>query len=295
MPEMRPPRLAWRVRLSVAAAALLAALALAACEALLMPLQTATPAPAESAPSPQVVRVAACWAALPLAEDLRAAYTVYRPSVAIEIAPMLPEHARDAIAAGHVDLAILSAPDENTAMDGPPGLHWQLLARDGLAVIVHWDLRLEAITAAELEALYAGRVADWSLLGAGEGTPSFAVQSPGTTSRQVFDKAVMLEREVSGAALVLPHDEAVLAWVADNPLAIGYVSAAYLSDDARIRPLAVDGELPTRSRLEQGGYPLGYGIYIARAPDATGEAARLHSFALSRAGREVISQRYGLP
>jgi phosphate transport system substrate-binding protein len=284
-----------RARLLLAAAIASLALWLSACEALFEPLQPTPQAHEEAAASPQMVRVAVASAALPLAENLRLAYMGYRPGVAIEIMPMSSEQAYGLATAGQADLAIVSAPDEQSLRHWAPALSWQPLAHDGVAIITHRDHPLPQLSRRELESLYAGHVADWSLLEAGTGVPELAIQGADATARQLFDSVIMAEREVTSAALVLPHDEAVLAYVAEHPLAIGYLSAAYLESDERVKVIALDRLLPTRSQLEQGGYPLGYVLFIAQAPGAPDEAARLASFALGRAGQEVIGQRYGLP
>lgn len=283
-------------------AALLAVLALlglplAGCEALFVPVPASTPSQADEqeAWSPQEVRLAVCWAALPLAEELRAAYTGYRAGVTIEIAAMSSALAHELAAAGQVDLAIVAAPDEETVRAWQPTLPWRRLARDGLAIIVHRDRPLSQIAVHDLAALYAGQVADWSALGAGQGAPQFLIQGDDTTARHVFDAAVMAEQELSTAARILPHDEAVLAFVSEHPDAIGYLSAAYLGRDGRAKAVSLDGLLPTRPQLEAGDYSLAYELFIAQAPQASEEAARLEEFALGRLGRELIGERYGLP
>ncbi len=286
-----------RTCLALLALAAFLALALAGCETLFTPVREPAPEerPEDDAWTPQVVRLAVSWAALPLAEDLRAAYTGYRAGVSIEITPMSSAQAHSLAAAGQVDLAIVSAPDLTTARAWRPGLPWRRLALDGLALIVHRDRPLNQIGEGALAELYAGYVADWSALGAGAGTPVLAIQSAEATARQVFDAAIMGEHELSTAALVLPHDEAVLAYVAEHPLAIGYLSAAYSGRDGRVKAVSLDGLLPSRAQIEVGGYPLAYELLIAVAPEAPEEAARLEEFALGRLGRELIAERYGLP
>ena len=291
---MRQGRL-WHRRLVYAMLLALVAVSLSACEALFAPLPPTPQAEGEPVPAPQMVRLAVAPAALPLAEDLRAAYRGFRPGVAIEILPMSSEQAYSMATAGQVDLAIVSAPDEPSLRRWAPALSWQPLAQDGLAIVTHRDHPLPQISSRDLGSLFAGYVADWAVLEAGSGAPKLAIQGTDATARQLFDSVIMGEREVTSAALVLPHDGAVLAYVAENPLAIGYLSAAYLGRDERVKVIALDHLLPTRSQLEGDGYPLRYTLFLAQAPGAHDEAARLRTFALGRAGQEAIGQRYGLP
>lgn len=279
-------------RVAGAALAALLVAALAACGIIVAP-DLRIPSPVQEAPAPQVVRMAVCWAALPLAEDLRAAYTGLHPEVSIELTPMDSAHV--SLAEGLVDLAIACAPDAEAIRAQEAYLEWRHLATDALAIVVNRELPLTQISRQDLEKLYAGYVADWSLLGAGHGTPSFAVLSANSAARRVFDSAIMVEREVSSAALVLPHDQAVLAHVAENALAIGYLSAAYLGRDERVVALALDQSLPTWPIGESTRYPLRYELFLAEAQGAGEEATRLAAFALGRTGRALIGQRYGLP
>ncbi len=277
--------------------AALLGLLLAGCATLFAPVQETEGQETgqDDAWSPEVVRLAVCWPALPLAEDLRAAYVGYRNGITIEIAAMSSEQAHSLAASGQADLAIIAAPDQTTARARAPMLPWRHLARDGLAIIVHRDNALSQIGEQALSELYAGYITDWSALEAGQGAPEFAIQSAAVTARQVFDAAIMAGQDLSTAALVLPHDQAVLSYVAEHPLAIGYLSAAYLGREPRVKAVSLDGLWPSRAQLEVGGYPLSYELFISAAPEAPEEAYRFQEFALGRLGREMISERYGLP
>ena len=249
-------------------------------------------------PTPALVRVVACWPAFPLAEDLVDAYAPDHPSVSIDLIPAASPVARSMVSSGRADVAIVAQPIDSSGAsrlspDASSLLASESLAVDAVGIIVHRGSSLRELSMAEVAGLFAGYRLDWEELGAGHGRPEILTQEEGSAMRSIFDEAVMGQQTISSAAVVLPHDRGVLEYVAENPLAIGYLSTAYV--DERVRLVAIGGSEPTPKEIQRGGYPLVYSLEIMLSPGASPEASRLASFALSNKGREIVARRYVPP
>jgi len=96
---------------------------------------------------------------------------------------------------------------------------------------------------------------------------------------------------VSPTAVVMPGSEAVVDYVAHNPLAIGYVSMGHLSE--RVKPLRIEGWKPTPLTVERGRYPLTRTLFFVIPRRARKEIYGLVDFALGPAGQRVLAERYG--
>lgn len=267
------------------------------CRRVLQPLDDREPSPVQEpdGPTPVLVRIVACWPAFPLAEDLVAAYAADHPNALIDLAPASSSVARGLVAAGRVDMAIVGEmPDSRgptrSSRDDSSSLVSEPLALDAIGVIVHADSSLREVSVAELASLFAGYRLDWEELGAGQGRPEILIREEGSAMRRAFDEIVMGQQTVSSASVVLPHDNAILEYVAEHPRAIGYLSKAYVDD--RVRLVAIDGFEPTRDEIRRGRYPLVYPLAILLSPKAPAEASCLSSFALSSKGRDIVEQRY---
>lgn len=246
---------------------------------LLTPTEEVAPAEDDGAP---YLRLAAAWAAAPLAEDLLRAYGDLR---------VCEERLAEALlAAGEADLAIVPRPLTATPEQAQ---HEITLALDALAIIVHPDLPLHRIAPRDLALLYRGHIADWAALEAGAGQPEVLSREEGALARTLFEGVILQGEALTSAALILPHDRAVVDYVASHPLAIGYASQAAV--DGRVKVISLDGLLPAVTALEQGRYPLTYRLALLRAADAPPAAQRLAAFAVSSPGQRAIAQRYVLP
>jgi len=288
---MRPRHRAWRTAwLTITLIGLL----LTGCKVALLPLDQQLPeAPLEAeAPEVILVRVATCWAGQPLAEALIATHTTDQALLSFDLTTSSSRIARDALDAGQAELAIvgpsLGTPDGVPSTPGidPP----QELALDALALIVHPSLALHGITRENLVEVYAGRVLEWESLGGAAGRPAPISLSGDSYGRALFQRVVMGKEAISSATILMPHDRAVVEYVAAHPEAIGYVSRAHV--DERVRMLALDGVEPTVANLKRGAYPLTYSLYLLRAPGASGAATRLATFATASRARGLIEARY---
>lgn len=241
---------------------------------------------------PSLVRVAACWAAQPLVSELVAEYSRLNPRISFDVVSVESHVARDLVATGQADVAVVGA-DAAEGVDDDAGLVARALAIDAVAVVAHPALGLSDLTAGQLAALYAGEYLRWDELGGSAEAVEVLVHAPGSMERAVFEQAFMGETAPSSFAIVVPHDRAVIEYVAEHPGAIGYVSNAYVDD--RVQVLAIDGRRPTASEIRSGRYPLGYPLMLLTPSDGAREAERWAVHALGNRGRQVIERRYTVP
>ena len=279
---------------------LLAAVPFSACRSLLTRLdRQETPLPQEvEEPRPVVVHMATCWAGLPLAEGLVAAYLTQDPPVSFDIIPCNSSLAENLVAAGQADLAIVvQAPaaetagqSEGVASQGPAG---RVVAMDAIGIIVHTDSALADLTMEELADLFAGYHLDWQELDTGYGRPEIVTREEGSALRTIFEQTVMGERSISSAAILMPHERGMVEYVAEHQNAIGYVSRVWADDSVKLVP--IEGSAPAASEIEGGRYPLSYCLAMVISADAPSEASLLVSFAMSDAEHGIIEEHYLLP
>lgn len=246
---------------------------------------------AEAEGEPALVRVAACWAALPLVSDLVSGYSRHSPRTSFDVVSVRADVARDLVARGQADVAVIGV--DPVAGYEAGGLVARALALDAVVVVAHPSLGLGELTAGQLAALYAGEHLRWDELGGTGEAVEVLVHAPGSTERAVFERVLMGDRVVSSFAIVVPHDRAVIEYVAEHPGAIGYVSNAYV--DERVRVVAVDGHRPTAAEVRSGRYPLSYPLIFLTSPNGAREAERWVAYALGNRGRQVVERRYVAP
>jgi len=249
--------------------------------------------------TPILVRMAVSWSALPLAEELIAAYAQVAPGSSVDMMPSSSEVGEGLVRAGRTDLAIVEqAPGAEEITTSAEGKERKAtgpttLALNAIGVIVHKDSPLSQLSSADLANLFLGYYLDWEELGAGQGHIEIVSQGAHTMARKLFEEKILKGQPTSSAAIVMPHDHGVLEYVAQHQGAIGYLSASYV--DGRVKLLAIDGVLPQAAEVAQGHYPLAHPLVLLVAPHAQPEALRLAAFASSTKGRQAIAKRYALP
>lgn len=256
-----------------------------------------------------VVRIAGASAMQPVLYELTTAFTRQHPAVLFEVAGGGSTTGEERVLAGQVDLAastLLSPTVPTTARRTPIGL-------DGLAIIVHESNPVTALTLAQLQALYGGRIFTWEEGGGAAGEVLLISREDGSGSRQLFEARVMGEEPVALTAVVMPTSGDVVDYVAKHPNAIGYVSRAYVlavidqaaspatggaTSDAAQRPLgvkvvALDGQLPTAQAIQTQSYPLIQPLYLVSRTRPTGWLQQWIDFTLSPAGQAIVARYHG--
>lgn len=174
----------------------------------------------------------------------------------------------------------------------PPGVEvwFNPVALDGLVVIVPAASTLTGLTRAEIQALFSGRLTDWSELGEPAGAITLVSRERGAGTRAIFRQRLLAEQPLAITALVQPTNAAMLDYVAATPGAVGY---AMLNNVGDARPLAVDGIGPTTATVADQSYPLTVPLYFVTLAEPGGEARGFLAWLQTDAGQAILAERFG--
>lgn len=167
-------------------------------------------------------------------------------------------------------LAVTAAKAALAIAEGAPPENTRPLGHLAVAVIVNGRNPLEKLGRDELRALYSapdpGR---WTTPGARPGPRIRLVGATGSASRQLFDRAIGLDRLPAAPAesfRAVPGALSTILFVGIDPLTIGYAPASIvrlaLAEGGRIRTIAVDGVEPSPENIELGRYPIATPIHL---------------------------------
>jgi len=191
-------------------------------------------------------------------------FSADHPNVTITITELPTVRATEVLWNGDADAAVVSAllPDATRFEQVP-------LTRDGIAIITHPSNPVDGITLLELQKLFSGEWYRWSDIPNGAGNVTVAVRERDSGMRTVFDGRVMADRRITPTARVFPNADALRAFVAQTPGAVGYISAALVDDSVKV--LAVEDVLPTPENLADGAYAIAYPLILLLPADASPE------------------------
>lgn len=245
-------------------------------------------------PTEQVtaLRLYATTSTIPLVNDLTTTYSRLNPSITFEIASGNYDAMLDALLGGATPYFLTNhlPPEESTSVVAFP------IGQDAIVVVVHPQNPLAGLTTEQLRNLYQGWIDNWGELGGTSLPITVFSREDGSGTRIEFESLVMGDRRTTRMAQVAPSSAAVMTAVAREPGAIGYVSMSYL--DERVRPLPVDGVLPTAQNVVNNTYPLRTFLYVAglREPDGS-QPDDIHYRAFigwvqSAAGQAIVARHY---
>lgn len=135
-----------------------------------------------------------------------------------------------------------------------------VIARDGIAVVVHNNNPVSNLTKEQVSQIYKGEVTNWNQVG-GENKPIVvATRDTASGTRGAFEDIMSLKKKINGVKVSAISQRAQVASgngqlktiVANNPFAIGYISLG--SVDNSVKPLAIDNHKPSVEAIKAGEY-----------------------------------------
>jgi len=174
-----------------------------------------------------------------------------------------------------------------------------VIARDGIAMIVHESNLRGKITSNEVTALYNGETTNWSALGGLERPVTLVHKADGRATQQVFLRHFALDNAEIDPDVVAGHNQQAIKTVAASDGAIGYVSIgaaeAAIEEGAAIKMLTLDGIEPTQAAVAGGRYPLARELTLVTGGSPEGAAADFIALAQSPRAAEIIEKAGFVP
>lgn len=165
-----------------------------------------------------------------------------------------------------------------------------VVAIDGIAVVVDKENTVESLTKDQLIGVYKGEIKNWSEIG-GNDTPIVVIgRESASGTRGAFEEILEIE-EACAYANELDSTGAVMAKVASTPGAIGYVSLDVVDDT--INAVSLEGVAPTVENIKAGTYFLSRPFVMATKGEISEQddlVKAYFDYIASEEGKEVISE-----
>jgi phosphate transport system substrate-binding protein len=187
----------------------------------------------------------------PLAERWADAYVHRRPHVSITIQGGGSTAGVRAVLSGAAQIGMASRELAAQELRAASGV---VVARDGIALVVHPSNPVSDLTLAQVRSIYAGRVKSWGKLGGRNRAITTITREEGSGTRGAFESLVMAGRPIAAWALVSDSTGAVRQMVRSDPAALGYISIGLV--DAGVKALRLSGVAATEADIDSGRYPL---------------------------------------
>lgn len=183
------------------------------------------------------------------ANALRESFMAKYPDVSVTAEFVGSGAGVEAVVNGTADIG--NASRNLTEEEKEKGVAENIVAIDGIAVVVDPANTVEDLSKQQLMDIYLGKVKNWSEVG-GNNAPIVVVgREAGSGTRSAFEELLGIEDQAAYSN-ELDSTGAVMAKVASTPGAIGYVSLDVVDDS--VKALKLDGAEPTEENIKAGSY-----------------------------------------
>ncbi len=168
-----------------------------------------------------------------------------------------------------------------------------IVAMDGIAVVVHPTNPVSRLTREQIKAVYTGKISNWSELG-GRNLKIVAVSrdtSSGTF--ESFEELALNKEKVRPDALTSASNGAVAQTVAQTPGAIGYLGLGYLT--RKEKAVDVDGVKCTEANVLAKKYPLSRPLFMYTNGAPRGTVKKFLDFVRGREGQALVKEAGFVP
>jgi phosphate transport system substrate-binding protein len=226
----------------------------------------------------------------PLAEKLAGAFMTANPKVKITIQ------------GGGTGVGIKSANDGTVDIGAAsrelnkddPALKTFILARDGIAIIVHPSNSVSDLTKDQVRDIFAGKITNWKDAGGKDSTIHVVAREEGSGTRAALQDMVM-GKDASGNtvnivknAILQSSSGAVLQTVKGDAQAISFDSFGYLNDS--IKALSIGGIAATGENARSGKYPIVRPLYFLTKNEPAGLVKAFLDYCQSADAQSIIAK-----
>ncbi len=172
----------------------------------------------------------------------------------------------------------------------------EIVALDGLAVVVHPSNPVKQLTLKQLADVFTGRVLNWKELG-GQDAGIVLLSREVNSGTHVYFKEHVLDvdasqQEFAPQALLLSSSQAIADEVASNTSAIGYYGMGYLNPkNATVAVAKSEGDpyvLPNEATVQSGEYPISRPLFLYARTEQQGLIKAFLDFAKSPDGEQIV-------
>lgn len=170
-----------------------------------------------------------------------------------------------------------------------------VVAKDGIAVVVHPDNPVNELTLEQLSKIFAERSHRWSDVG-GSDEPIIVLSRESSSGTYVFFQEMVLKKQdYMQDAKLMPVTSAIIQSVSTDKTAIGYVGLGYaLAAKDKVKIIAVKADdsspavMPSDETVKSGQYAIARPLFLYLNGEPKGAVKKFIDFCLSPAGQKVV-------
>ncbi len=230
----------------------------------------------------ETITMAGSTAFQPFAEKIVDQYLLSHPEVSVMVqgggsALGIQAALSGAAQIGMADLVIL--PEEAAVLKSI------VVARDGIAMVVHPSNPIKDLTTEQIRGIFNGTIRNWKEVGGADKGISVVSREEGSGTRSSFENIIKDVRLLNDA-IIQDSNGTIRETVANDAGAVGYLSHGLISD--KIKALAVNGVGCTEEGMMNGSYALVRPIFLLTKQEKSPACTAFMDYMLGPEAQEII-------
>ena len=168
-----------------------------------------------------------------------------------------------------------------------------IVAIDGIAVIVDKNNTVAGLTKQQLSDIYTGAVTNWSEVGGADAPITVYTREDGSGTREVFVEKALKKGPIVASANVVNSNGAMKTAIGQDKLGIGYVGIGHV--DKSVAALTFDKMVPSQENAASGAYPLTRLLYMNTKGAPSGLTKAFIDYIYSPEGSAIIEKSGYIP
>jgi phosphate transport system substrate-binding protein len=228
------------------------------------------------------IKISGSTTVQPVSNKLAEAFKEVHPDVSFNISGGGSGAGISDVSAGKVDIGASSR--ELKADD--PALSKFLIGWDGIAIIVHSENPVRAISRDQIVKIFSGEITGWQQLGGKAVTIKVVSREANSGTLTAFHDLVMGEKSIVSSAVIEPGNSDVRSYVSINTDAIGFVSVSFV--DSTVHSLSVDTIDCSLKNCKSGRYPFVRPLYYLTRDSPSTLVKAFLDYAAGKNGQKIV-------
>lgn len=211
----------------------------------------------------QTMNVSGSGTVTSVLESIKSGFETEHPEVILNILESVGTTGGvEGVVNGTLDVAAMARAPK--AEESEQGLEYVEFGQAGVAFIVHPDNPVQDLTQAQIKAIFAGEITNWSEVGGSDNQIVLLVRDEDESATQALRTVLFGETPFPKTAAVMVSAGEMVIGIEGTPNGIGFGNLPGIrSRDSEVVPIALDGVLPSDSNYAVLT-PLGVGFLKAQ-------------------------------
>ena len=232
----------------------------------------------------------------PLVSEIAKEYEARNPGVRVDVQTGGSSRGIADAARGLADVGMSSRDLKDSETSG---MDSHLLARDGVAILVHSDNPISNLSDEQVLGIFTGKIRRWSEVGGHDAPITVVNRADGRSEVEVICDHFDIESEKLHADLISGENQHGIKTVSGNQDAVIYMSVGAseyaIQAGEPLKLLQWDGVVASSETVAAGEFPVSRSLILITPDNCAGSASDFVDFALSDDMHALIKAQYFVP